>query len=627
MKIDKLKINAYGKLKNKEIEFGQNLNLIYGKNESGKSTLLKFILNCLYGTSKNKRGKDISDFDRYKPWKSDEFSGKLKYRLDNGKSFEVYREFGKKNPKIFNENMEDVSNEYSIDKTRGSDFFYEQTKVDENLFSLTTAIEQKEVQLDVTSQNTLIQKIANILGTGEDNVSYKKAIDKISKRQLNEIGTEKSKERPINVLMQEIKYRIEKIQEIDNYSLNKSLLEQKEVNTKNKIVEAEKELSLIKAVKVLYVSEMDTKNEIKIKEELDYKNKNQLIDLEEKIRKIQSEIDKKEELMKDKIKTFNKFNLILVLFFIINLIVYLKNIFVGFSITTIVLIAAIATNINILKLKKNIKNNVDNELSETKQKRNVIIENIEKLDLEIVEIKENYTKNSYLEKEKINKKYENLLNLSKINEILQSLSLDFKEENIQEQINSFKIELNTIQLDKKNIEEKIEHKLVLEEEIYAKQNQFEELAKISKSMNVAKEILELSYEKMKNNVAPKFTEKLSKNISEITDNKYNHIMINTENGLIIENDLGDYISVDRLSVGTIDQIYFALRLAVMDELTEEKLPIILDEVFAYYDDERIKNILKFLEKQKERQIIIFSCTNREKEILEKLNIEVNYIEI
>lgn len=627
MKIDKLKINAYGKLKNKEIEFGQNLNLIYGKNESGKSTLLKFILNCLYGTSKNKRGKDISDFDRYKPWKSDEFSGKLKYRLDNGKSFEVYREFGKKNPKIFNENMEDVSNEYSIDKTRGSDFFYEQTKVDENLFSLTTAIEQKEVQLDVTSQNTLIQKIANILGTGEDNVSYKKAIDKISKRQLNEIGTEKSKERPINVLMQEIKYRIEKIQEIDNYSLNKSLLEQKEVNTKNKIVEAEKELSLIKAVKDLYVSEMDTKNEIKIKEELNYKNKNQLIDLEEKIRKIQSEIDKKEELMKDKIKTFNKFNLILVLFFIINLIVYLKNIFVGFSITTIVLIAAIATNINILKLKKNIKNNVDNELSETKQKRNVIIENIEKLDLEIVEIKENYTKNSYLEKEKINKKYENLLNLSKINEILQSLSLDFKEENIQEQINSFKIELNTIQLDKKNIEEKIEHKLVLEEEIYAKQNQFEELAKISKSMNVAKEILELSYEKMKNNVAPKFTEKLSKNISEITDNKYNHIMINTENGLIIENDLGDYISVDRLSVGTIDQIYFALRLAVMDELTEEKLPIILDEVFAYYDDERIKNILKFLEKQKERQIIIFSCTNREKEILEKLNIEVNYIEI
>lgn len=627
MKIDKLKINAYGKLKNKEIEFGQNLNLIYGKNESGKSTLLKFILNCLYGTSKNKRGKDISDFDRYKPWKSDEFSGKLKYRLDNGKSFEVYREFGKKNPKIFNENMEDVSNEYSIDKTRGSDFFYEQTKVDENLFSLTTAIEQKEVQLDVASQNTLIQKIANILGTGEDNVSYKKAIDKISKRQLNEIGTEKSKERPINVLMQEIKYRIEKIQEVDNYSLNKSLLEQKEANTKSKIVEAEKELSLIKTVKDLYVSEMDIKNEIKIKEELNYKNKNQLIDLEEKIRKIQFEIDKKEKLMKDKIKIFNKFNLVLVLFYIINLIIYLKNIFVGFGITTILLIAAIAININIFRLKKNIKNNVDNELSETKQKRNVIIENIEKLDLEIVGIKENYTKNGYLEKEKINKKYENLLNQSKINEILESLSLDYKEENIQEQINNLKIELNTIQLEKKNMEEKIEHKLVLEEEIYAKQNQFEELAKLSKSMNVAKEILELSYEKMKNNVAPKFTEKLSRNISEITDNKYNHIMINTENGLIIENDLGDYISVDRLSVGTIDQIYFALRLAVMDELTEEKLPIILDEVFAYYDDERIKNILKFLEKQKERQIIIFSCTNREKEILEKLNIEVNYIEI
>ena len=44
MKIKKLKINSFGKLENTEIEFSDNINIISGKNESGKSNLLKFII-------------------------------------------------------------------------------------------------------------------------------------------------------------------------------------------------------------------------------------------------------------------------------------------------------------------------------------------------------------------------------------------------------------------------------------------------------------------------------------------------------------------------------------------------------------------------------------------------------
>ena len=109
MKIENLKINAFGNLENKEIDLSDGINIIYGKNEAGKSTLLKFIVNSLYGTSKNKKGRDYSDYDRYKPWTANDFSGKIKYKLDNGETYEVFREFGKKNPKIFNENMEDIS--------------------------------------------------------------------------------------------------------------------------------------------------------------------------------------------------------------------------------------------------------------------------------------------------------------------------------------------------------------------------------------------------------------------------------------------------------------------------------------------------------------------------------------
>ena len=50
------------------------------------------------------------------------------------------------------------------------------------------------------------------------------------------------------------------------------------------------------------------------------------------------------------------------------------------------------------------------------------------------------------------------------------------------------------------------------------------------------------------------------------------------------------------------------------------MPIILDEAFAYYDEARLTNILKYISEEfKNNQIIILTCTNREREILEKLN--------
>ena len=72
----------------------------------------------------------------------------------------------------------------------------------------------------------------------------------------------------------------------------------------------------------------------------------------------------------------------------------------------------------------------------------------------------------------------------------------------------------------------------------------------------------------------------------------------------------------------------ALRFNILKETIKENMPIILDEVFAYYDDERLENVLKFLNREyKDNQIIILSCSNREKDILNKLKIEYNQIKI
>ena len=133
---------------------------------------------------------------------------------------------------------------------------------------------------------------------------------------------------------------------------------------------------------------------------------------------------------------------------------------------------------------------------------------------------------------------------------------------------------------------------------------------------------------MKNTVTPKFTENLSKNINKITNGKYTNVMVQADNGLVVELENGNYVEADRLSVGTIDQLYLSLRLSMIDDLSNEKMPILLDEAFAYFDDARLENILKFLnENMNEHQVIIFTCTKREKNILDNLGVKYNFVEL
>ena len=133
---------------------------------------------------------------------------------------------------------------------------------------------------------------------------------------------------------------------------------------------------------------------------------------------------------------------------------------------------------------------------------------------------------------------------------------------------------------------------------------------------------------MKKNITPKFTENLSETIKKISSNKYSKVIVNDEKGIVVETDRGEYIDAGKLSCGTIDQLYLALRLSMIDELATEKMPIMLDETFAYFDDTRMEKVLEYLVKNlNKHQAIIFTCSNREIEILNKLNIKYNNVEL
>ena len=59
---------------------------------------------------------------------------------------------------------------------------------------------------------------------------------------------------------------------------------------------------------------------------------------------------------------------------------------------------------------------------------------------------------------------------------------------------------------------------------------------------------------------------------------------------------GKRIAMEQVSQGTAEQIWFALRMAAAGILQEEEMPVILDDAFGNYDDERLKSTLGWLDR-------------------------------
>jgi len=278
------------------------------------------------------------------------------------------------------------------------------------------------------------------------------------------------------------------------------------------------------------------------------------------------------------------------------------------------------------------KTNSENIVTESRikileeQLEEIINENKE-LDNEIKIMQIEIDHNMDFEIKKLKEKYA-CINLDEMIEDISVKNIKYQLSNIQENIKNDKIKLNTFEIAQKNIDNQLEDLIILQEEYKTLEEEKEFLEKQNTNIELTKKYLYIAYEKMKNQISPKFTENLSKNISIISDGKYTKVAINDEEGLIVENEYGEYIPASRISIGTIDQLYLSLRLSMIDEISEERMPIILDEAFAYYDDERLKNVLEFLIKQSStNQIIIFTCTEREQKILNDLNIKYNLVEL
>lgn len=144
------------------------------------------------------------------------------------------------------------------------------------------------------------------------------------------------------------------------------------------------------------------------------------------------------------------------------------------------------------------------------------------------------------------------------------------------------------------------------------------------ALKLAKDKIQQISDKIQKGFGKKLDHKVSSIIETITNGKYININIDTDSKMTVDDGYHN-IDIERLSLGTVDQMFLSLRMGV-DHLLHSHidLPILLDDTFALYDDERVANLLKWMVTL-DKQILIFTCQRRELEILQETKSDSNII--
>lgn len=170
-----------------------------------------------------------------------------------------------------------------------------------------------------------------------------------------------------------------------------------------------------------------------------------------------------------------------------------------------------------------------------------------------------------------------------------------------------------------NLEEEITRQSVQGE---AERQRAEDIQALELAVQEITRISQSFYEDMQDEL----NAEISRYVSLFTAGAYDSVRLDEQGQLQILTE-GREVRPELLSRGTLEQIYLALRLAVGNVVTkEEPLPILLDEAFAMYDDDRLAQTLQTLSTL-QNQIFLFTCQKREVEMLRKMNLDYNLIEM
>ncbi len=627
MIITRLYVNYYGKFSGKEIELKPGINLIYGENEAGKSTLHTFIKGMLFGIERL-RGRGAASkedtYTSYLPWDyPGAYGGQMDIRIAD-RAYRLQRSFHA-NDKSFTILDLLTGREIKLKEGHISELIPGLT---ESAFRNTISIEQLRAKTDSELASHVRNYITNLSIAKSKEVNVAKAIESLKEKKkvleampyasqlqilAEKIKDCEAKEEKLNLLAAKLK-------ELEGKE--KSLKEQMERDNSNINQKEEELMSELPAILEKYRTYQELTRQYS-------QLYSQIEDINEKLRKDEEYLNnlgnKQEELIKSSKKRLLVY---IALSLIISLISFLltKSFVVawttlGVAIIVGVVLGAIFNEKSRTESKEEyVKTEIslehgNKQLDEKIERKRKLEDSCDELNDTIMLYMHEFISEDELTDEAV--------------ERLRDTIVTKKQEASREQgeynklMEEYRFQIGKIGWELTSLEEN-ETELIKSKEQYAYIKQKQEKNKVElDAINLSlSTIHELS-----TTIHDSFGIKLNKAVSEIidklTNHKYQDIKIDEKLGIKIG--LKDkYIILDRLSAGTIDQVYFALRLATSDLLLgEEPMPLILDDSFALYDDSRIKAALSKIAEC--NQVILFSCQMREKQFIEELGLPYNYI--
>lgn len=513
MKIQKLELKHFGKFTNKTLDFSDGIHVLYGENESGKSTIHTFIKSMLFGLERGRGRASVNDtFSMYEPWENPNYyAGRLQLE-SGGKSFLLTRNFDKysKCAELF---CMDDGETLSIED---GDLETVLEGLTETVFDNTISVKQMQVEPAMTLAAELKNFAANYYAAGDLDLNLADALKNLQNRK-------KIIDKAVNENLKEKQVCREKIEQEASYTWRDI----------HKLQEEYQHLG----------EEVQSRKEKKEREEA------------ENDKGIFQEILQEIRAGKWRIHP-------------IEIIVFLILVIVPFLIirkpwnylVAIVLVLGFGNYVwNRMKVSKRpIKTDSERLLEE-------ITPEEEKVPL---------------------------------------AHLISKRETIGEVLKDKQVQYNNLKEQLEDMEEMGET--------------FKELDKKRQAVLMAEQkLVELS-EELRNQVEVRINVRASEILADITGGKYTRLLVEEHLKMSVIFD-GKKIPVEKLSRGTIEQIYFALRMAVGEIMCEEEYPVILDDTFVYYDETRLEHTLKWLHENK-KQVLIFTCQKREEQALAKLHI-------
>ncbi|MDU3176243.1 AAA family ATPase [Anaerococcus sp.] len=602
--LKKINIISFGQFENTSINFEDGFNLIYGKNESGKSTIASFIEGILYGFDDGNR---VRHFNRkqeiYRPINSYKYAGMAIFNKD-GIDYRISRNFDNGEYEIY-----DLKDNKIMDAKASNLNF-----PGEFILGISYDIYKSIIsnyQSQESSEKAKAKVIELLINRDDYNFSSSDAIN-ILDNKLAEIGSDRAYTKPYAKTKAEIDDISREILDLKTLRNQTNRDFEKLYKNRDQLAKKSKKVKELKKSRDAYRGNVAYKN---LEDEIKYKNQLNFIESElKKYEDIASIKYKKDTDLLDKTEDLSDKNLLkhYIIYICGSLLLILM--WKYFKQNYLLAIAIILPIIMIAIDKKDSKVSDDHDKKYNDEryiKYLRLVKEREKIE-EVLRVLENQDKT----KDRSNIKEIQNLDIKETEEKIRKLEIDLEDLN-----------KTNINLERKlaSSEEKLNHEVDLVDRLNILEQNLIAMEEEIQAIKLAKDtIAEIRKDITENNA--NFDREISDLIATITKDKYKKVSYDTNLNPSIINSNGESISIDKLSTGFYDQLNFALKFLI----NENKLDnfIIFDDAFINYDLDRLRLALFFLlDLANDRQIIYMTCHNREEEVLKSEAIDFNMIDL